>query len=205
PASSRGGEPKMRFALVALGAVLLLSGLGRADERDKAREAYRSAAHHYDFGEYRQALKDFKDAYSHYEDPVFLFNIAQCHRQLGETADAIQVYRAYLRNAPNAPNRAEVEALIARLQQQQTAPPQKMMSSSVGKSAEKSPVSTSAPAAVIAAHPPAPARTPTYKKWWVWTTVGVVLAAAGVGVGLGLGLQPHTPAATTDFGTRPFP
>jgi hypothetical protein len=33
---------------------------------------------------------------------------------------------------------------------------------------------------------------PLYKRWWLWTTVGIV--AAGVGVGLGVGLSPRTEA-----------
>jgi hypothetical protein len=30
---------------------------------------------------------------------------------------------------------------------------------------------------------------PTYKKWWVWTIVGVGVAGIALGVGLGVGLQ----------------
>lgn|GEM_PF-3748502 len=36
---------------------------------------------------------------------------------------------------------------------------------------------------------PEPRVVPVYKKWWLWTVVGVVVVGAGVGLGLGLGLQ----------------
>lgn len=48
--------------------------------------------------------------------------------------------------------------------------------------------------------------TPLYKKWWLWTTVGVVVAA-GVGIGLGVGLSQPTvryPQATTTDGSFNF-
>ena len=30
---------------------------------------------------------------------------------------------------------------------------------------------------------------PVYKRWWLWTIVGVVVAGAAVGVGVGVGTQ----------------
>jgi hypothetical protein len=47
--------------------------------------------------------------------------------------------------------------------------------------------------------PPAPRRQPLYRRWWLWTSVGVV--AAGVAVGLGVGLTSHPFSPTlSDFG-----
>ena len=46
---------------------------------------------------------------------------------------------------------------------------------------------------------PAPVadKKPVYKKWWLWTTVGLVAAAGvGLGVGLGLGLSSGPPKGT---------
>src|SRR5262245_26223280 len=85
-----------------------------ADDRDKARAAFRLGSQHYVLGEYREALVAFKEAYRNYEDPSFLFNIAQCERQLDQRADAIRAYRMYLVASPNAVNREEVRGLIAR-------------------------------------------------------------------------------------------
>jgi tetratricopeptide (TPR) repeat protein len=68
------------------------------------------------------------------------------------------------------------------------------------------PVPVPAPAAApvaIAAAPAAdsaPAHTPVYKKWWLWTAVGVVAAGVAVGVGVGVGTRSSDPS--TALGTR---
>jgi hypothetical protein len=49
------------------------------------------------------------------QDPPFLFDIAQCHRKLGNNKEALGFYRSYLRVAPNASNRAEVQKRISEL------------------------------------------------------------------------------------------
>ena len=68
--------------------------------------------------------------------------------------------------------------------------------------------SSAAPAHSAAAHTtsaradlthPAPARTPLYKRWWLWTTVGVVAAGAGVGLYFGLTAN-HFAPTLPDFG-----
>jgi hypothetical protein len=40
-----------------------------------------------------------------------------------------------------------------------------------------------------------PATRPLYRQWWLWTTVGVVVA--GVAVGLGVGLSPRDPPSAS--------
>jgi hypothetical protein len=49
-------------------------------------------------------------------DPAFLFNIGQCHRKMGHDKEAVSFYKSYLRNAPNAPNRADVQKRINELE-----------------------------------------------------------------------------------------
>jgi tetratricopeptide (TPR) repeat protein len=190
----------------------------RADDRDKARNAFRLGSQHYSLGEYKEALAAFKEAYRSYEDPSFLFNIAQCERQLDLRTDAIRAYRMYLVNAPDASNREEVRQLIARLEQElaaeratKAAPPPGVQPPSV-----QPPVSEPAPAALattpvpslsLTTAAPPPRDTPTYKKWWVWTIVGVAVAG-GAAAGLAIGLSRNggsTPTAATSFGTAsPF-
>jgi hypothetical protein len=77
-----------------------------------AKAHYKEGRAHYQLGEYGAAIKEFKEAYHLKPDATFLFNIAQCHRQLREYAEAIQLYRNYLRDAPDAPNREDVEKFI---------------------------------------------------------------------------------------------
>lgn len=89
-----------------------------ADEQGKAqaRDLYRRGMQHYNLAEFEPALKDFTEAYRFYDDPAFLFNIAQCHRQLSHHRDALTFYRSYLRNMPDAENRNEVIAVITKLE-----------------------------------------------------------------------------------------
>jgi Tfp pilus assembly protein PilF len=69
----------------------------------------------YQVGDYRQALEEFKAAHLAKPDPAFLYNIAQCHRQLGEDEQAITLYKRFLAASPNAPNRAALEKRIAEM------------------------------------------------------------------------------------------
>lgn len=202
--------------LLTLALVLGLAGTSHADDRDKARAAFRLGSQHYALGEYKEALASFKEAYRSYEDPSFLFNIAQCERQLDQRADAIRAYRMYLVNAPDASNREEVRQLIARLEHEiaeehatKAAPPPGVQPPATAAApAAAAPALSAGPASLRLTAAPTGARaTPTYKKWWVWTIVGVAIvggAAAGLAVGLTHRGGP-TPTASTSFGTAsPF-
>jgi hypothetical protein len=105
---------------IALGGALA----GRVQAADEssgatggAKAHYKLGRTHYQLGEYRDALTEFKEAYRIKQDASFLFNIAQCHRQLGEYAEAIKLYGSYLREAPEAGNRAEVERQVRELKE----------------------------------------------------------------------------------------
>lgn len=92
-----------------------LAGAAFADNKEAAKEAYTEGKRQYDVGDYQSALAAFKKAYLNYEEPVFLFNIAQCYRALGDKPAAVRTYRAFLRNWPKAPNREQVDRIIAQL------------------------------------------------------------------------------------------
>jgi tetratricopeptide (TPR) repeat protein len=81
-----------------------------------AKEHFNQGNRHYELGHYQDALGEFETAYMAVPDPVFLFNIAQCHRKMGHDKEAASFYKSYLRNAPNAPNRAEVQKRIQELE-----------------------------------------------------------------------------------------
>src|SRR5262245_59975818 len=88
------------------------------EDSARAREHFQKGRVHYDLKEYAEALKQFKDAYRTIQDPVLLFNIAQCHWKLGQSAEALDFYKNYLRRIQNPPNRAEVEKRIEELQKE---------------------------------------------------------------------------------------
>lgn len=212
----------MKWILTIIFALTVANSAHAADDRNKARAAFRLANQHYSLGEYQEALAAFKEAYRNYEDPSFLFNIAQCQRQLDQRAEAIRAYRMYLVYAPDASNRDEVRQLIGRLEREleaeratKAAPPPGVQPPSTQPVAEPSPArvetakspTSSTPSLTLTAASAPRRETPTYKKWWVWTLVGVAVAggaAAGLAVGLSRG-GGSTPTANTSFGTAsPF-
>jgi tetratricopeptide (TPR) repeat protein len=204
----------LRWLMVV--AVLSAPAVGHGDDvAAQAKRYFTSGRQHFDLGEYRDALRDFKEGYRLKDDPVFLYNIAQCHRLLNENNEAIHAYKIYLTRAPDAPNRAEVERKIAALQeavasQEKAAstPPSGVLAPD--RSATAPPVVESPPPDNKAVETPstganetltktAPARqerTPVYKKWWLWTAIGGVVVV-GAAVGLGVGLSRSGSSGTT--------
>jgi tetratricopeptide (TPR) repeat protein len=172
-----------------------------ADE-SPAKRFFLSGQKHFDLGEYADALHDFKEAYRVHEDPVFIYNIAQCQRLLGQNVDAIRSYKSYLRRSPEAPNRSEVEHKITALEELpvQTTPAVTTPVTPIVTTPVPTTPTTTEPATVtvVAAAPPHE-RQPVYKKWWLWTAVGAAVVV-GVGVGLGVGLSrsstPQFPAVS---------
>src|SRR5690242_16110109 len=102
------------WLLVLLG--LLGSPALAGDNKQVAKGLFESGLRQYNLGHFERALSDFESAYQTVPDPVFLFNVGQCNRMLGRTQEALLAYRAYLREAPKAPNREEVDRLRAELE-----------------------------------------------------------------------------------------
>jgi len=135
----------VRFVLLCLG-MSVLSFPARADDEVAAKARYESGVRHYDLSEWEAALLDFKEAYRNKPDPAFLYNIAQCHRKLGRADEAIAFYQTYLRRAPDAKNREEVERRIAELEREMAA---------------ASPAPAAAPVAAASSSLPPPSTAPT--------------------------------------------
>ncbi|CAM4341294.1 tetratricopeptide repeat protein [Corallococcus exiguus] len=75
---------------------------------DPAREKFSEGNLAYDLGEFDRALKAFSEAYRLKPLPAFLFNIAQCHRQLNNPSRASFFYRRYLSLSQEEPANADV-------------------------------------------------------------------------------------------------
>ncbi|HEY2744541.1 MAG TPA: tetratricopeptide repeat protein, partial [Polyangia bacterium] len=204
----------MRSVLVGTLLVFVAAGVAHADNKEVAKQAFVEGSRQYELGDFKAALEAFKRAYLNYEEPAFLFNIAQCQRQLGDKAEAMRTYKVFLHKVPDSPQRAEVERIVGDLQaaldQEKAArarPPTDTMqpspSSELPPTTTTAPPGTTAPAtanvppAATSSAPAVPAtpaseseRRPFYKKWWLWTVVGgVVVVGVGLGVGLAVGLS----------------
>jgi tetratricopeptide (TPR) repeat protein len=85
-------------------------------EERTAREYYDKGLRHYDLGEFDDAITEFKQAYAIVPTPSLLFNIAQAYRLKKDYDQSLYFYQTYLRLAPSAPNRKDVEARIEEIQ-----------------------------------------------------------------------------------------
>ena len=173
--------------LRALFLVAILVGAAQADEDPtvQARQLFDSGRRHFDLAEYDAALADFKEAYRTKDDPVFLYNIALCHRLLGQKAEALRLFKNYLQRRPDAPNREDIERRIAALDDEIASEARARASAESERMAaqQSEAFEKSAAAAVRPAEKP-----PLYKRWWLWTAVGgVVVVGLAVGLGVGLG------------------
>ena len=179
---------------VALGSLSVatpaLAAPAAPSDTERAKQYYISGSKHFDLAEYDQALADFKEGYRLKDDPVFLYNIAQCFRLLNKPSDAIQFYKSYLRRQPDAPNADQVEDKIKSLQaivdaqeKSRQSPPQDTLKpegthipdpANVGDPDDDDDDDGTPPAAAPATDSGGGGK-PIYKKWWFWTGVGVVV------------------------------
>lgn len=107
----------MRAAAAIVLALALAPPARAADDAaaPEAREAVRRGRAHFQLQEYDAAIAAWKEAWRLRPAPSLLFNIAQAERLAGRAAESKRAYEAFLRDAPDAPNRGEVEEQLTRL------------------------------------------------------------------------------------------
>ena len=156
----------VRFVF-SLCAVLVLARVAYADD-----PATRAAKRHFDrgqklftLGKFDQALDEYQKAFDASPIPDFLYNIGQCHRNLGNYEQAIFSFKRFLQLDPEAENRDKVEIIIDELED-------KLERQNARGNGEGPPPRP----------PPKAEDTPLYKKPWFW--VGVVVIGAGAGTGI---------------------
>src|SRR5579859_2734578 len=79
---------------------------------EEARQHVAKAKVHYDLGEFKEAADEYIIVYRLRPIPAILFNVAQAYRQAGMYEKARQFYKSYLRESPDAKNRAMIEQSI---------------------------------------------------------------------------------------------
>jgi tetratricopeptide (TPR) repeat protein len=155
--------PVFMFLVVALCLPRTSAAEDKPHRTAQARALYKA-------GEYRAAATAYEEAYKADPKPEYLYNLGQCHKQVKDLPGlerAAHAFKAFLRERPQAKNRDQVEQEIADLEQRIKV------------------LRASAPAEAVALKdvlliPAAPPEesVPLYKKWWLWTAVGVVVAGA---------------------------
>jgi tetratricopeptide (TPR) repeat protein len=155
----------------------------------------------YDLGEFQKALDAYSEAYRLVPLPGFLFNIAQCHRQMGRPERAGFFYRRYLTLSKEEPSNA---ALVGELIEEMD---EAVRRDQVRRQAREETARDQAKAAALRAQAEAiaarrvqqgegkralvpgsrtSARTEAQvkgdnllTKWWVWAGAGAVAVIAG--------------------------
>jgi tetratricopeptide (TPR) repeat protein len=74
-------------------------------------------------GKAEQAAEQFEAGYAEHPYSAFLFNAGVCYEKLGRPGDALAKYKRYLEVDPNAPDIADVQKRVARLEAATVAPP----------------------------------------------------------------------------------
>ena len=164
-----GSIPRTLLAICVL--LLAFVRVAHAEEphEKQARRAFERGQKLFGLQKFDEALEQYQKAYDADPRPAFLYNIGQCHRNLGDYDAAIFSFKRYLELEPEADNREAVLELIDELEELAAEERERRRS-------EK-----------ILDDPPPPddrrdggGGRPFYKKWWFW---GGVAAVAGAGVG----------------------
>jgi len=180
---------------------------GMAPRPEYAQMAYRAGEEAYRKGNFALAAERFEQAFNLAKFPTIQYDIAQAYRRSYEADHdvahlkrAIDAYRIFLQQAPNAKQHNVAEKFLAMLDVEMV---------EVG-AVHDAPTPTVRPslktfeapsaAVEVVGATPVPVKQPVYKKWWLWTAVGVGVVAIAVGAGVGATQnRPDGPAPTVTF------
>lgn len=182
----------IRIAIGVLALALCLGAPRAATAQDRDPDLARAKKLHaqgkklFSLLRFEEALEKFEDAFAAKPIPDFLFNVAQCHRNLENYDAAIFSFRRYLSLEPDTDRREHIEDLIRELEEDK-------------KKAEDARRN----AAIVPTPRPKPEAAPVYRRWWFWTgiaavaagTTAIVLTTRGDSGGL-----PGTDLGNLDFG-----
>lgn len=159
---------------------------------------------HNKVGNYALAMADFEAGYACVPLPIFLYDIAQMARLSGQRAKALEFYRRYLAEEPNARERVYVQRWIAALSRAHATPPEAPPAASTRAPSLIAPtvpppavvtapppvvVVTPAPAPVLVTPPPPPPERPSHRGRWIALGVigGVLVVGGAITAGILLG------------------
>jgi hypothetical protein len=182
--------------------VTLLIALLASDGGARPGQAlFERAQESFSQGRFDEARADYQAAYDLEPLPAFLFNIAQCYRNMGDYERAQLYFHRYTVHEPRGPNRPAAERLAAEMSSLAEARRHQLAADSPAGAPAGAPVTTpplttppdhaggnsqTSLLAVRETGPPSPASPPFYRRGWFWAGVGgvVVLGAAAAALTL---------------------
>jgi len=147
----------------------------------EARRMFEDGRAAYEAGNYQDGLNYFQRAYDLSARSGLLFNIGQAAYRMHSDERALKAFKSYLALTPAAPNRAEVEQRIRELEQTNTGSNTPTYVFSPEQTARDGATPLWAwPQSKDSLDKPPPASEPVTKKWWFWTTIGVIVVGGTV-------------------------
>jgi tetratricopeptide (TPR) repeat protein len=165
--------------------------------QDEPRQLVRDGNALFEAGKFKEALQLYEKAYALRQEPKWLFNMAQAHRELKNYGEAIRQYELFLAKIPDHPDKAEVEKLVDELKKKQSAAEEEARKKSV---LPTGPLPTLGATPAVVDEPPRP----WFKRWYVWAAVGAVVVAAAVIGGVVGSQNPNPSTPVTQFGNMRF-
>lgn len=169
------------------------------DATAEAKAHFNKGTAFYSQARYEDAIAELEAAYRAKPHGVINYNLAQCYEKLGDISKALAKYQDYLREVPDAKDRATVESVIANLQrrldEQQRAQQAQVTPEPPAKPAIPTPAVQQPPPQLIQ---PAPEPPRERKRTWTWVATaasGMALAAAG---GMGMWARRDSDALRAD-------
>lgn len=210
-----------RLLCGALALTLAATPIGAAHARlreDDAAALHKQAIGHAKNKRYDLAAEAFQAEYRISKKPELLFNIAECYRLLyndKKSRDALREarknYEAYVAAEPSGKMVQKARDWLGALDEElrklgesapAPAPAPEQPRPQPDLSVQQSPSTAAAPATTPA--DTGEDDTPIYKKWWLWTVVGVVAAGAVTGIVLATRPQNVEVPGRGDFPAQPF-
>jgi hypothetical protein len=105
------------LASALLAAALAAAAPARADDVAEAKARFRRGAELYRQQRWGEAMAEFEAAYRLKPHGAIHFNVARCRERLEDWPGALRSYHDYLREVPDATDRAAVRASMARLEE----------------------------------------------------------------------------------------
>jgi hypothetical protein len=142
--------------LPALAALVMLAAAGRAAPSAEEQRLYSEGLAAWNAGDARGAERAWAEGYRVARDPAFLVRMGEAEEKAGAPVEAYETYRRYLREAPDASDRADIEQRIARLAPAPApAPRDTEQPGELGGAAAPTPVAPPPRAVATDAEPPA--------------------------------------------------
>jgi tetratricopeptide (TPR) repeat protein len=142
------------------------------DQEARAQLHFQAGEADFRLGRFSDAVMEWKTGYDLSPRALFLLDLGQAYRRLGDPRNALAMYERFASTLSDGdPKRLEVEETIASLRAEAASMPDKVVAATVDLAPPES------------HHPP-----PSYARrhWWIFPTVAGIAVAVGLGVGLGI-------------------